>query len=157
MRALEVVMVDEPADAALGIAQVDEDGALDALAPEGAPEAFDLAQGLRMARGGHDLLDAAFVQLLAEGALATPGDILRAVVGEHLFRRAMRSDGRAQDFEHQRGGLTGVQAVADEEAAMIVHEGDQVDAAILAFEDEGEQVGLPELVGAGAFETADLV
>jgi hypothetical protein len=53
--------------------------------------------------------------------------------------------------------LAGVQAVADDEAAVIIHEGDQVDAAILAFEDEGEQVGLPELVGAGAFETADLV
>ena len=39
---LEVVMVDEQPDPLLRIAQVEEDRALDALTPQGAPEAFDL-------------------------------------------------------------------------------------------------------------------
>jgi hypothetical protein len=69
-------MVDEQTDAALGIAHVDEHRALDALAPERAPEALDFAERLRVAWPGHHLLDAALVQLLAEGALAAPGHVL---------------------------------------------------------------------------------
>ena len=40
---------------------------------------------------------------------------------------------------------------------MIVEEGDEVDAAVLPLEDEGEQVRLPELIGPGPLEVADLV
>jgi hypothetical protein len=50
-----------------------------------------------------------------------------------------------------------MQAVADQEAAVIIQEGDQLDAAVLPLEDKGEQVGLPELVGASALETAGAV
>ena len=50
-----------------------------------------------------------------------------------------------------------MQAVANNETTVIVHEGDQVDAAILPLEDKGKQVGLPELIGLGAFEVTDLV
>src|SRR5207245_10936565 len=113
----------------------------------GAPEAFDLAQSLRPPGCGHDLLDAALLQLLGEDALAAPGDVLRAVVGEDLLRSAVGSDGGTQDFEDQRGGLSGMQAGAGSLAAVIVHEGNEVDATVLPFEDEGEQIGLPELVG----------
>ena len=56
MRPLEIVMVDEQTNPPLGIAQVEEDRALEALAPQRPPEALDLAQRLRMARRGHDLL-----------------------------------------------------------------------------------------------------
>jgi hypothetical protein len=40
---------------------------------------------------------------------------------------------------------------------VIVHKGDQVDAAVLPFENEGEQVRLPQLIGPGALEVADVV
>jgi hypothetical protein len=50
-----------------------------------------------------------------------------------------------------------VQAVADHEAAGVVEEGDQVDTPVLPLEDEGEQVGLPQLVGRGPLEGADVI
>jgi hypothetical protein len=53
--ALEVVVVNEQADPLAGVPQVHEHGSLDALAPESAPEAFDLAQGLRVSGRGHHL------------------------------------------------------------------------------------------------------
>ena len=50
-----------------------------------------------------------------------------------------------------------MQPVAGDEPAVVVHEGHQVDAAVLPLEHEREQVGLPELVGRGPLELADLV
>ncbi len=85
VRAPEVVPVDEVADPRTGVGQVEEHGRFQALPPERAPEPFDLAQRLRMPRCGHDLLDAALLELLVKRALAPPGDVLRAVVGEHFL------------------------------------------------------------------------
>ena len=110
-----------------------------------------------MSRGGHDLAHSALLQFLGEGALAPPGDVLAAVVGQHLLGRAVAVHRRPEDLHHQGARLAGVQPVADQEAAVIVHEGHQVDAAVLPLQDEGEQVGLPQLVGAGALEVANLV
>ena len=50
-----------------------------------------------------------------------------------------------------------MEAVRNNEAAVVVHERHQVDAPVLALEDEGKEVGLPQLVGPGPFEAADLV
>jgi hypothetical protein len=75
VRPLEVVVVDEQANAPLGVAQVQEDSSLHALAPHRAPEALDLAQRLRVPRRGHHLPHAAFLQLLGERTLAAPGDV----------------------------------------------------------------------------------
>src|SRR5262249_38810715 len=50
MRTLEVVVVDEQPDPPLRVAQVDENRTLHALAPQGGPEALDLAQRLRPTR-----------------------------------------------------------------------------------------------------------
>src|SRR5262245_15547843 len=100
MRALEVVMIDEMADPLPGIAEVDEHRTLDALTPERAPETLDLAQRRRPTRRCHDLLHAALVQFLAESALAAPGDVLAAVVGQDFFRHAIRRQRGAQDFDH---------------------------------------------------------
>ncbi len=75
-----------------GIGQVEEDGRLETFTPERAPEAFDLPQGLRVPRLGHDLFDAAPLQLLVKRALPAPRDILRAVVGEHFGGRPVGRD-----------------------------------------------------------------
>lgn len=101
---------------------------------------------------GDNLFDAALLQFLGEGALAPPGDILRPIVGQDLLGRTVIGDACAQDFQDQRRRLRRVQPVGDDEAAVIVDEGDQIDPAILALQDEGEEVRLPELVGLGAFE-----
>jgi len=61
VRALEIIMVDEMPDTLAGIAQVDEHRALDALAPQAAPEALDLTQRLRPPRRRYDLLNAALL------------------------------------------------------------------------------------------------
>ena len=70
-------------------------------------------------------------------------------------RHAVGGDGGAEHLDHQRRRLAGVQAVAGDEAAVVVHEGHQVDAAVLPLEHEGEQIGLPELVRPGPLEGAD--
>ena len=138
MRTLKVIMVHEQTDTTLGVSQIDEDCALDTLPPQRAPEAFDLSQRLWPPRLGHHLSDAALVQLLAEGALATPGDVLAAVVRQNLLGRPIGRDGRAQYLQHQGRRLTGVQAIADQEAAVIVHKSNQIDPPILPFQDECE-------------------
>ena len=110
-----------------------------------------------MPRPGHDLFDATLLELLVKRAFSTPRDVLRSVVSEHLLRRAVGRDSSAKDFEHQRGGLTGVQSEADEETAVVVEEGDQIDPPVLAFEHEGKEIGLPELIGPRAFEAPRVV
>src|SRR5262249_13176681 len=146
MRSLEVVMVDVQADALLRVPQIDEDCALNALTPQTAPEALNLAQSLRSPRRRHYLLDAAFLQLFGESAFASPGHVLAAVVSQDLLRSAVRSQRRPQHFQHQGGRLAGVQAVADDEAAVVVHESHQIHAAVLTLEHKGKQVGLPQLI-----------
>jgi hypothetical protein len=47
-----------------------------------------------------------------------------------------------------------VQPVAGDEAAVVVEEGDQVDATVLPLEHKGKQVGLPELIGPRPLEAA---
>src|SRR5262245_46489932 len=123
MRALEVVVVDEQPDPSLSVAHVHEDCALDALAPQGAPEAFDLAQRLRPTWRGHDLFDATLFQFAREGALATPGHVLTAVIGQDLFGHAIGCERCSEDLDDQCRGLTGVQTVAHDVAAVVVHEG----------------------------------
>src|SRR6516164_4836667 len=91
IRPLEVVMVDEQANPPLRIAQIHEHRAFDTLPPQGAPETLDFAQGLRPPWRRHHLLDSALLQLLGEYTLAAPGHVLRAVIGQDLLRRAVRS------------------------------------------------------------------
>ena len=129
------------------IPQVGEHRRLQAFPPQRPPEPLHLAQGLRPAGRRHDLPDAPLLQFLAELALAPPSDVLAAVVGEDLLGGPVGRDRRPKHLQHQRGRLAGVQAVADDEPAVVVHEGDQVDPPVLPLEHEGEQVGLPKLVG----------
>lgn len=142
-------MVHEQADPPPGILQVEEDGALHTLPPQGSPEALDLAERLRVPGPRYDLANAALLQLAGELALSPPGHVLRAVVGQDLLRCRVGSQRRPQHFQHQGRRLTGVQPVADGEAAVVVHECHQVDPAILPFEHECEQISLPELVRLG--------
>ena len=98
MRSLEGVVVDEQADPLASIGQVEEDRGLDTFTPQRSPEPFDFAERLRSPRARDDLLNAPFFQLLGELALASPGHVLRAVVGEDLTRLAVGSQRRTQHF-----------------------------------------------------------
>ena len=49
-----------------------------------------------------------------------------AVVGEDLLGRAVAGQAGTQHFDRQGGRLTGVQPVADDEPAVVVHERHQV-------------------------------
>ena len=65
---------------------------------------------------------------------------------------AVSGQSSSKHFQHQGRRLTGVQAIAGDEAAMIIHEGDQVHAAVLPLEHEGKQIGLPKGVRLGPLE-----
>src|SRR5580693_10433671 len=146
MRPRKIIMVDEQADPLPGIAEVDEHGSLDALAPQGSPEALDLTERLRPPRRRHDLLDAALLQLAREGALAPPRHVLRTVVGQDLLGHAVTGQRRAHHLDHQGRRLAGMQPVADDEPAVIVHKSDQKNSPILSSQNETEKISLPERI-----------
>ena len=85
---LEVVCVDEEAESADAIGEVGEDRTRQKLVPERLPEAFDLAERLRMLRPALDVMDALPPQLLLEFGRTAPGRVLPPLVGQDLPRRA---------------------------------------------------------------------
>lgn len=108
-------------------------------------------------RLGHQLLDAKFFQFLGELAFAAPHDILLGVIDEDLGRHAIGGDRRPHHLNHQRRRLAAKQAIARDKAAMIIQEGQEVDAPVLPLEHERKQIGLPQLVGLGALEATDMI
>jgi hypothetical protein len=110
-----------------------------------------------MARRRHDLADPALLEQPGELALAAPGHVLGAVVGQDLLGRAEVGDCSEQRLAHQRARRRGVQPIADDEAAVVVEECHQVHAPVLTLEHEGEEVRLPQLVGTRALEVLGLL
>ena len=94
--------------------------------------------------------NAVLFQLRFEARGAAPGGVLPAIVGEHLFGRLELGDGLAIDLDHRLGGGTAEQVGADDEARVIIEEGD--DVSVPAAQPEGEDVRLPHLVGRGPLE-----
>jgi hypothetical protein len=154
MGALVVVMLDPQADALAGLLEVVELGAAEELAPDGVPEAFDLAQGHRMMGRGPNMGDAVLGHFVLEAARSAPSRILAAVVGEHLLGNAEFSGSPPVNLDDGLGGLAAEQLDADNEPRVIVHEGDQV--GVVATQPEAEDVTLPHLVGGGPFEETGL-
>ncbi len=151
MRALEVVCVDVQAQTSLAIAVVAEDRAREKLLPQRLPETLHLAQRLRVLRPALDVTDALTPQLLLEVRFAAPRRVLPPLVGQDLARRAPRRDGSLQRFHHQARSLVVRHRPAHQEARVVVHEGRHVEA-LVASQQEGEDVRLPHLVGRSAFE-----
>lgn len=152
VRALVIVMLDPQADALAGLLEVVELGAAEELAPDGVPEAFDLAERHRMMRRGPNMGDAVLGHFVLETARSAPGRILAAVVGKHLLGNAELGGCPPVNFDDGLGGLAAEQLDADNEPRVIVHEGDQV--GVVAPQAEAEDVTLPHLVGAGPLEKA---
>jgi len=152
VRPLEVVGVDEELQPPLQVGEVGEDRSREKFLPQCLPEAFDLAERLRMLRSAFDVADSFAPQLLFEFRRAAPGRVLPALIGQDLPRRAEGGDALAQRFHHQRRALMMRQRVRHQEARVVVHEGGHVHA-LVAAQEKREDVRLPELIGLRPFET----
>ena len=152
MRSLVVVVFDPEFDPLAGGVKAVELGADQEVLPDRGPEAFDLAEGHGMLRPRLEMRDAILLEFSLEPADAAPGGVLAAVVGEHLLGWLELTDGDAVHFDHCRRRGTAEQIGADDEPRVIIHEGDEV--GVTATEPEGEDVGLPHLIGRGPLEEA---
>jgi hypothetical protein len=151
MRSLEVVGLNEESEPAIAISVVGEHGAREELVPERFPEALDLAERLRMLRATLDVTNAVLAERALEVGLAAPGRVLATLVGQDLARLAPSGDASRESLHDELGALMMGERVRDDEARVIVHERSEVEA-LLATEQEREDVGLPELIGLCALE-----
>jgi hypothetical protein len=87
VRSAEVVGLHEQTHATLAVLEIREDGPREQFVPQRLPEAFDLAQRLRVVRTALDVVDALPPQLRLEVGVAAPGSVLTTLVREHLARR----------------------------------------------------------------------
>jgi hypothetical protein len=64
-------------------------------------------------------------------------------MSEVLAGRAVAEDRRAQGLQDYLARLRAAKAPADHQARVVLEEDDEVEAAVLTLEDEGEEVRLP--------------
>lgn len=79
-----------------------------------------------MLRTTSNVLDAVALERLFKLGSAAPDGVLPTVVGQHLFRLAVRRESSVEGLHHERGLLMMRDRVADDEAAVVVHEHAQV-------------------------------
>jgi hypothetical protein len=79
---------------------------------------------------------------------------LAALIGEHLFGHAVFRHCRAVNLQDVLGRLAAKYVQPHHVAGVVIQESDQV--GVLASQAEGEDVGLPHLVGCGALEETRL-
>ena len=103
-------------------------------------------------RSGFEVVSAVFLHLGLETRGAAPIDVLTAIVGEHLLRRLILARCNTEDFQHIIGSVAAKQIASYNEARVIIHEG--YDVGIATTQAEGEDIGLPHLVGSSSFEEA---
>jgi len=127
-------------------------GALQELLPDGFPEAFDLAQGHGMMRTALNMVNPILTQLRLETGGAAPTRVLAALIGEHLFGHPVLRHRPAVHLQHMLRRLAAKHVQPHHVAGVIVDEADEV--GVLASQPEGEDIGLPQLVGCGALEEA---
>lgn len=149
---LVVVVFDPEFDALAGDVEALELGADEEVLPDRRPEALDLAQRHGVLRPGLEVRDAILLEFGAEATGAAPGSVLAAIVREHLLGRLEIAGGDPIDLDDSLGRGTAEQVRADDEAGVIIHEGDEV--GVTAAEAEGEDVRLPHLIGRGPLEEA---
>jgi hypothetical protein len=151
MRPAEVVAVDEEGQPSHAIIEVREDRPAQKLLPQRAPEALHLPQRLRVVWPTLDVLDVLSTELRFELRLPSPRRVLPPVVRQHLPRRSEGCHPAFERLHHQRGLLAVCDGVPDDEAAVVVHEDGHVEP-LMPAQEEGEDVGLPQLVWLGPLE-----
>ena len=151
VRPAEVVAVDEQVHPPDAVVEVGEDGARQEFVPQRLPEALHLAERLRVVRLALDVPNAVALELGLEGGLSAPRRVLPAIVRQHLLGHAEGRDAALEGLEHQLRLLQMRDCMPDDEAAVVVHEYGDVEP-LMAPQQEGEDVRLPELIGRRAFE-----
>ena len=126
--------------------------ALQKLLPDGFPEAFDLAQRHGMMRPALHVVHPILAQLRLEPGGPAPAGVLPALVGEHLLWDAVLRHRPAVHLQDVLRRLAAKHVQPHHVAGVIVEEADEV--GVLASQAEGEDVGLPDLIGRGALEEA---
>jgi hypothetical protein len=124
------------------------------LLPDGFPEAFDLAQGHGMVRAAFDVVHPLLPQLRLEPGGPAPTRVLAPLIGEHLFGHAVLRHRPAEHLQHVLRRLAAEHVQPHHVTGVIVEKADEV--GVLAAQPEGEDIGLPHLVGCGTFEEARL-
>jgi hypothetical protein len=152
VRALEVVVLHEDGHPPLAVLEVGEHGAREKLLPHRLPEALDLAAGLRVMRPALYMPDALAAKLLFEPRLAPPRGVLAPLVGQDLPRCAVGGDRARERLHHQRALLVMRHREAHQIARVIIQERCHIDP-LVAAQEEGEEVRLPQLIGLGPLET----
>jgi hypothetical protein len=145
MRALEIVVLDKQLQPALAVREVREYRARKEFLPQRLPEAFDLAQGLRVLRPALAMRDALAPQFLLKSRGPAPGRVLPALIGQHLLGDPEAGDAALQRFHHQLRLLVVRQRMPHDEARVVVHEAAQVQP-LVSPQEEGEDVRLPQLI-----------
>lgn len=151
VRPAKIIAVNEESHSSHAVVEVGEHGAAQEFLPQRAPEALHLAQCLRVVGPTLDVLDVLPAQLGLELRLPSPCRVLTAVVRQHLARCAEGRDASLERLHHQRRALMVRDCVADDEAAVVVHEDCHVQP-LMPSQQEGEDVRLPELVWLGPLE-----
>ena len=150
VRPLVIVILDPQPDPFPSRLEAFELSAGQKLLPDRLPEPFDLAQGHGVMRAGLEVMSPVLLHLGLEASGAPPVDVLPAVVGEHLFGRLIFAGRDPENLQDIFGRVAAEQIGAHDEARVIVQEADEV--GITAAQPEGEDVGLPHLVGGGPLE-----
>jgi len=101
-----------------------------------------------------DVMDPILAQLRFKARGPAPTRVLASLIGEHLFGHPIFGHRRAINLQNVLGRLAAKDVRSHQVAGEIVHETDQV--SVLPSQAEGEDVGLPHLVGRGALKEARL-
>lgn len=125
------------------------------LFPDRLPEPFDLAERHGMMRQALDVMDPILAQLRFKARGSPPTGILAPLIGEQFFGHAVFGHRRAVHLQDMLGRLAAKDVRSHQVAGEIIPEPDQV--GVLACEAEGEDVGLPHLVGRRALKKAWLL
>ena len=129
-------------------------GSYQELFPDGLPKPLDLAQRHGMMRPAFNVMDSILAQLRLESRGPSPTGILAPLIGEQFFGHAILGHRRAVHLQDVLGRLAAKDVHSYQVAGEIIHETDQV--GVLPSQAEGEDVGLPHLVGRRALKEAGL-
>jgi hypothetical protein len=154
VRPLVVVVLHPEPDSLPCRLETVELGSHQELLPDRLPEPFDLAQRHGMMRPALDVMNPILAQLRFKARGSPPTGILASLIGEQFFGHAILGHRRAVHLQDVLGRLAAKDVHSYQVAGEIIHETDQV--SVLASQAEGEDVGLPHLVGRGALKEARL-
>ena len=101
-----------------------------------------------------DVVDPILAQLRLETGRPAPTAVLATLIREHFFGHAVLRHRRAVHLQYVLCRLTAKHVQPDHIAGVIIQKADEV--GVLASQTEGEDVGLPHLVGSRPLEEARL-